>query len=196
MAFSEQVKLSVKKQAHFRCCLCHELFVEIHHIIPQSEGGQDTESNAAPLCPSCHETYGANPEKRKFIRETRDFWYELCAKRYPIDNEQIKDVLTDALKNVATKDDLGTTIGSELLACSGFILKRRKDCTRPSPLFIRARGLYPPTDIARAAQVDLGPKQHSRWNRYCICKSEQSVRRGYSTLQIWQEIVGPLDRRG
>jgi hypothetical protein len=106
VAFSEQVKLSVKKQAHFRCCLCHELFVEIHHIIPQSEGGDDIEANAAPLCPSCHEAYGANPEKRKFIRETRDFWYELCSRRYPIDREQMKDALAEALKNVATKDDL------------------------------------------------------------------------------------------
>jgi 5-methylcytosine-specific restriction endonuclease McrA len=64
MAFSEQLNLAAKKRAHFRCCLCHALYVEIHHIIPESESGPDTEDNAAPLCPSCHETYGANSEKR------------------------------------------------------------------------------------------------------------------------------------
>jgi len=42
--------------------------VEVHHIISQEEGGSDREENAAPLCPSCHETYGANPQKRKFIK--------------------------------------------------------------------------------------------------------------------------------
>jgi hypothetical protein len=82
MPFSEQLKLQVRRKAHFKCCLCHALGVEIHHIIPQAEGGVDTEDNAAPLCPSCHDIYGANPEKRKFIRESRDFWYELCERRF------------------------------------------------------------------------------------------------------------------
>ncbi|MGD0105543.1 MAG: HNH endonuclease signature motif containing protein [Rhodopila sp.] len=69
MAFPERLKLAVKKRADFRCCLCHTLYVEIHHITPQQEGGPDDEDNAAPLCPTCHETYGANPEKRKFIKK-------------------------------------------------------------------------------------------------------------------------------
>jgi hypothetical protein len=106
MAFSEQLKLSAKKRAHFRCCLCHALYVEIHHIIPESDSGPDTEDNAAPLCPSCHETYGANSEKRKFIREARDFWYELCANRFFSDHDQIKTAVSEALKGIATKEDL------------------------------------------------------------------------------------------
>ena len=69
VAFTELLKLSVKKRAHFSCCLCHSLGVEVHHIIPQENDGPDTEDNAAPLCPSCHEIYGANRQKRKFIRE-------------------------------------------------------------------------------------------------------------------------------
>jgi hypothetical protein len=72
VAFSESVKLAVRKRAHFQCCLCKSLGVEVHHIVPQSEDGGDTEENAAPLCPSCHEMYGANPLKRKFITEARD----------------------------------------------------------------------------------------------------------------------------
>ncbi len=82
MSFPEPLKLKVRQRAHFRCCLCHALGIEIHHIIPQSEGGPDLETNAAPLCPSCHDTYGANPAKRKFIREARDFWHELCERRF------------------------------------------------------------------------------------------------------------------
>jgi HNH endonuclease len=81
MAFSEEVKSAVRKRAHFRCCACRDLYVEIHHIIPQAEGGHDTEDNAAPLCPSCHERWGANPTKRKFIMEMRDAWYEILQQR-------------------------------------------------------------------------------------------------------------------
>jgi len=82
MAFTENIKLEVKKAGHFSCCICHSPGVEIHHLIPQCENGPDTFENAAPLCPSCHETYGGNPTKKKFITEARDFWYEICDKRY------------------------------------------------------------------------------------------------------------------
>lgn len=81
MAFSEKVKLEAKRRACFRCVICQEPFVEIHHILPQAHGGKDTIENAAPLCASCHDLYGGNPEKRKQIREMRDHWFELMEKR-------------------------------------------------------------------------------------------------------------------
>lgn len=81
MAFSEALKIEVRKKTHLCCCLCKSLGVEVHHIIPQSENGTDTEDNAAPLCPSCHEIYGLNLQKRKFIKEARDLWYEICKKK-------------------------------------------------------------------------------------------------------------------
>jgi len=105
MAFSEATKLAVKRKAHLSCCLCKALGVEVHHIVPQAQQGDDTEDNAAPLCPSCHETYGANPEKRKFIREARDLWYEICAKRYTSDPDRLSEVL-EKLETAATKADL------------------------------------------------------------------------------------------
>lgn len=94
MAFSELVKLSVKRKAHFRCCICQAIGVEVHHILPQAEGGPDTEDNAAPLCPTCHDTYGANPQKRKFIRETRDFWYDFCERRFVTDPYLLQELTT------------------------------------------------------------------------------------------------------
>jgi hypothetical protein len=92
MAFTDGLKLKVKRKAHFTCCLCKTIGIEVHHIIPQEENGPDTEENAAPLCPSCHETYGANPQKRKFIREARDFWYEICEKRYASDPDKLDEI--------------------------------------------------------------------------------------------------------
>ncbi len=105
MAFSEQQKIDTRKRAHFRCCLCRALGVEIHHIVPAAEGGLDTDENAAPLCPSCHETYGANPTKQKFIREARDFWYELCERDVAPAREELR-AISAALERVVTKDDL------------------------------------------------------------------------------------------
>lgn len=81
MSFSEKVKIEAKKKAGFRCVICQEPFVEVHHIIPQKEGGEDTLNNAAPLCSRCHDLYGDNPSKRKQIRQMRDHWYEVMEKR-------------------------------------------------------------------------------------------------------------------
>jgi hypothetical protein len=105
MAFSDSVKLCVKRRSHFQCCLCRGLGVEVHHIIPKEESGPDTDANAAPLCPSCHETYGANPQKRKFIREARDFWYELCEKQSACDADRLERI-EELLEGVATKNDI------------------------------------------------------------------------------------------
>ena len=81
MPFSKKVKAEAKRKAAFRCCLCHHGFVEVHHIVPQAEGGPDVLENAAPLCASCHDLYGGNPEKRAQIREQRDLWWTLMEER-------------------------------------------------------------------------------------------------------------------
>ena len=93
MPFSEAVKITVRRKAHLSCCICHSFGVDIHHIIPQADGGLDTENNAAPLCPNCHRTYGSNPVQRKIITEARDLWYELCEKRYGPDTDRLDRVL-------------------------------------------------------------------------------------------------------
>lgn len=105
MPFPESLAREVKRRCHFQCCLCKALGVELHHIVPQAEGGKDTEANAAPLCPSCHETYGANSVKRKFIREARDSWYEVCEKRYAPDSSLLAKVHA-AVEQSASKTDL------------------------------------------------------------------------------------------
>ena len=81
MAFSEATELEAKRRSHFACVICHQPFVEVHHILPQANGGADELDNAAPLCGSCHDLFGANPVKRKQIREMRDFSWEICEKK-------------------------------------------------------------------------------------------------------------------
>ena len=104
MPFSESLKTQVRKKSHLACCLCKSLGVEVHHIIPESEGGPDTEENAAPLCPSCHEIYGANSQKRKFIREARDLWYEICKNKLASGKERL-DEIKQLLQNTVSYED-------------------------------------------------------------------------------------------
>jgi hypothetical protein len=105
MAFSESVKATVRRRAHIRCCVCHSFLVDVHHIVPQSEGGLDTEDNAAPLCPSCHEIYGADARKRKLVREARDLWFDLCSAAGQPEPGQLSEI-AEALRDLPTKADL------------------------------------------------------------------------------------------
>ena len=83
MAFSESVRNKVKEKSAFRCCRCHEIGIEVHHIVPSSKGGSDNIDNAAPLCPNCHSGFGENSIKRKEITQMRDWWYEVVAEKWP-----------------------------------------------------------------------------------------------------------------
>lgn len=107
MPFSEATKLAVKRRAHFSCCLCHSIGVQAHHVVPEAQGGDSSEDNAAPLCALCHDTYGQNPDKRKFIREARDLWYDICDRRFRGDADRLEEI-AGLLENTATKDDVNT----------------------------------------------------------------------------------------
>jgi hypothetical protein len=38
------------------CCLCRKRHrVQVHHIVPEAEGGTDDVDNGIPLCPNCHD---------------------------------------------------------------------------------------------------------------------------------------------
>src|SRR3989344_3198726 len=111
MAFSENLKLTVRKMAAFRCCRCHEIGVDIHHIIPQAEGGPDDIDNAAALCQNCHDRFGANPEKRKEIRQMRDWWYEVAKEKYgDRDAEKLAEINEIVLKIQQTQEDQKTDL--------------------------------------------------------------------------------------
>lgn len=136
MAFPATTKLAIKRKAHFACCLCRGVGIEVHHILPQAEGGPDTEDNAAPLCPSCHETYGANPTKRKFIREARDFWFEICSTRYAADASRI-DTIQQMLQLIPTKTDMEQMISRVSAAMDSSIstsVSEAADASAPSEL--------------------------------------------------------------
>ena len=57
MTFPPDVAERLLVACHRRCCICHKFTgtkMEIHHIVPRSEGGPDTQGNGIPLCFDCH----------------------------------------------------------------------------------------------------------------------------------------------
>ncbi len=111
MPFNESIKRKVKERAHYRCCLCRKYWVaHVHHIKPEAESGPNTEENAAPLCANCHDLYGGNPDKRKFIKDNRDFWYDLCDKASTPDFRMICEIHEHVHKEVVTRQDLDNAL--------------------------------------------------------------------------------------
>lgn len=98
MSFSLQITNQVKEKSAFQCCRCRSIGIEVHHIIPQKDGGPDTFENAAPLCPNCHSLFGDNPIKRKEITHMRNWWYKMVERTYPIE-----DINYKLLNNINTK---------------------------------------------------------------------------------------------
>jgi rubrerythrin len=110
MSFNEKIKIEVKEKAAFRCCRCQSISVQVHHIIPEAAGGSDVIDNAAPLCPSCHDAFGDNPEKRKEIKQMRDWWYKKVEEKFASN-----DVGSDQLRQINAKlEDMQNKQSSEL----------------------------------------------------------------------------------
>lgn len=104
MAFSEKLKQKIREKSAFRCCRCQNIGIDIHHIIPQKDGGTDDEDNAAPLCQNCHNQFGDNPQKRKEIKQMRDWWCKVCAKKYfKEDDPSILNEINNKLESIQTK---------------------------------------------------------------------------------------------
>jgi hypothetical protein len=68
------------------CCLCHKFCgtkIELHHIIPVEQSGDDSLENCIPVCFDCHADIGhyndKHPRGRKYspgeLRQHRDDWF-------------------------------------------------------------------------------------------------------------------------
>jgi hypothetical protein len=55
MAITQKVRDRLLIEARHRCTICAEPAYELHHLIEQSQGGDDSEENLIVLCPNCHQ---------------------------------------------------------------------------------------------------------------------------------------------
>jgi hypothetical protein len=100
--FPPSVLRRAKELAAFKCCLCHSRAGdEVHHVLPKAEGGTNDLGNAVLLCSQCHTDNGSRPERRRFIREARDWWYARVRERYS--SEQIGTLVQ--IDQLVTKAD-------------------------------------------------------------------------------------------
>jgi len=91
MSFSISIAEKALLDCGRHCSLCHKfcgIKIELHHIVPSQEKGDDTYENCIPLCFDCHaEVKAYNPKHPKGrmyttseLKEHRDRWYEKVRK--------------------------------------------------------------------------------------------------------------------
>ncbi len=88
MAFSAKVRRDALVHAARHCCVCHRyksVNIEVHHIDPPGDGGNDDIDNAIALCFDCHASAGHYNSKhpkgsaysRSELRKARECWHSL-----------------------------------------------------------------------------------------------------------------------
>lgn len=89
MPFPDSIKEGALIRSRRCCCVCQEfagLYTNVHHIVPESDGGSNDLENAIVLCLRCHGEAGhynirhpiGNKYSRKELRRHRDAWWEWC----------------------------------------------------------------------------------------------------------------------
>ena len=61
MGFSQKIKEDILVASARHCCVCRRyrgVKIEIHHIKPEEQGGEDSFENAIALCFDCHADAG------------------------------------------------------------------------------------------------------------------------------------------
>ncbi len=114
--FPKAIREKVLVDAARHCCVCHRykaVGVEVHHIVPRSENGEDSEDNAIALCFDCHSAAGhynaSHPKGTKFSREElrlhKAAWAKIVAAG-PIHPSPSVEELSVVCRHVATCDHL------------------------------------------------------------------------------------------
>src|SRR5690348_6496029 len=86
MAWPRDVQEEALVRSRRCCCICHEfagLYVNVHHIVQEADGGTSEIDNAVVLCLRCHGDIGhynpRHPIGTKYrpdeVRRHRDAWW-------------------------------------------------------------------------------------------------------------------------
>lgn len=88
MAFSQKIKQEIFVLCARHCCVCRKskgIKLEVHHIKPQKDSGEDTLENAIALCFDCHADAGhyfaGHPKGSKFspveLLRHKEEWFKI-----------------------------------------------------------------------------------------------------------------------
>lgn len=95
MAFTDTTAREVLVRSGRCCCICHRFCgtkIELHHIIPIEQRGDDSLENCIPVCFDCHADIGhyndKHPRGRKYtsgeLRAHKDHWFARVARVDPV----------------------------------------------------------------------------------------------------------------
>ena len=89
MPFPKRIREDALVRSRRYCCVCHEHAgrdAEVHHIVPEADGGFNDLENAIVLCFKCHSEAGhynpRHPRGTKYsvteLKRHRDKWWKYC----------------------------------------------------------------------------------------------------------------------
>lgn len=181
MPFSPAVKREVKEKAAFRCCRCHQIGVDVHHVRPRKDGGGDNLDNAAPLCQNCHSQFGDNPSKRRELVEMRDWWYRTCERTYAPDpgSLEVAGKLDSILEGVQRHDSNMEQLKSVLKQMADGIIN---EITPASARLTASRmaSMATHTGITQFESIDIRPGHTA-----IVCKGDFEM----STAGMFDSVV-------
>ncbi len=141
MGFSNTIKEDILVKSARHCCVCRQHAgrnVEVHHIIPKGEGGEDTFENAIPLCFNCHSEAGhynpQHPKGTKFsrpeLRKHKEEWFKNVAEnkiQMPTlpKPESLDDLINLKISNVDNSKKIDSPEGLVLMKKETDFIKRR-----------------------------------------------------------------------
>jgi formylglycine-generating enzyme required for sulfatase activity len=193
--------------AMHRCCLCpeHADITDVHHIIPISEDGPNTEENLIVVCPNCHRKIHSirNRYPARQLRMYKERWRRLCAWGLPletrlvlasdVDHESTFDTLLTADPQTITRDAEGNIhAGDAILSAAQMEALRSLLAALPDNTPDEARrqlaaatsmvseDLVPPADFAARAQ-EYARRQRAQRGDLAKKEEEEAV---YIPLQL------------
>ena len=104
-AISQSIRDKLLVDSMHRCCLCpqHEDITDLHHIVPVSEKGPNTEDNLMVVCSNCHAKIHRIRGRYtvKQLQMYKERWVNICALRIPPEEWITKapGIILDSLHN-------------------------------------------------------------------------------------------------
>jgi len=168
MGFTPKIKEDILVASARHCCVCHRykgVKIEIHHIIPKEQGGEDTFENAIPVCFDCHSDAGhyfaKHPKGTKFsikeLKKHKESWFKIVEKNsIPLKNDNTihsRYVITkefDLLKEISNKNLNRFPIENSLLLDNQTLQQFRQITKRDSYRHLEIENI-----------LDIGPEEYS-----------------------------------
>jgi hypothetical protein len=197
MAFNGRDVTQLLVKCHRRCCICHRFCgvkIELDHVLPKADGGDDSIENAIAVCFECHaEIHSYNdkhPRGRKFrpeeLLQHRDQWLTLCSEKPAV------------LISGAWDGDVGPLQALvDELEFNAVVVKRSSSATRGALFqeaqFLRAvqEGMIAILDDALKSSILEAYAAMSRANRHIVAEANQGFRdqaQGQTTMKADEAI--------